>query len=345
MIDPGTALAAAAAAALLAAVLLWPDRGVVWRVSRSFRAGDRVAIEDALKHLYDGEARDVPATLHSLAGALGVSGDRAASFVERLERLDLVERADAGTYRLTPQGRSDALRVVRIHRLWERYLSEETGLDPAEWHREAERREHRTTDAQADALAARLGHPRFDPHGDPIPTAGGEIPPPPGVPLTELPVGRVAEIVHVEDEPSAVYAQLLAEGLHPGMLLRVSESDRRRVRFEADAEEHVLAPVVAANLSVSPLAEDAPMPGPFERLSGLDPGESARVVALSPACRGLERRRLLDLGIVPGTLVAAELRSAGGGPTAYRIRGALIALRREQADLVQVERGSEEAGA
>jgi DtxR family Mn-dependent transcriptional regulator len=73
-----------------------------------------------------------------------------------------------------------------------------------------------------------------------------------------------------------------------------------------------------------------------EFLSGLKPGERTRVVSLSPACRGPERRRLLDLGFVPGTLVEVEMVSPGGDPTAYRVRGTVIALRREQAGLIRV---------
>jgi DtxR family Mn-dependent transcriptional regulator len=183
-----------------------------------------------------------------------------------------------------------------------------------------------------------MGHPRYDPHGDPIPTAAGEIAPLQGRPLTELAVGELAEIIHVEDEPDAIYAQLVAEGLYPGMRVRVNESTPRRIAFEADAEEHVLAPVLAANLSVRPLPKEEEMRGPFGKLSGLAIGESARVAGLSKVVRGPERRRMLDLGLIPGTEVTAELLSAGGDPTGYRIRGALIALRREQAEQVQIER-------
>ena len=227
---------------------------------------------------------------------------------------------------------------MRIHRLWERYLSDETGYAPAVWHQKAELHEHTTTDEEAEAMASRMGHPRFDPHGDPIPTSGGEILPPQGKPLTELEPDSLGEIVHVEDEPEAIYAQLVAEGLHPGMRVRLIESTPERIRFEADATEHVLAPVLAANLSVIELTHDEEMAGPFERLSGLEPGESAKVVSISPFLRPQERRRMLDLGLIPGTEVHAEIRSPGGDPTGYRIRGAVIALRREQADQVQVER-------
>lgn len=335
MIGPLLSLTAVTAVLALAVALFWPVRGLFWRGRRLVRSSERVRIEDALKHAYDCEYRKTPCTLHSLAGALSLSGSRAATLIARLEELRLVEEA-GGAYRLTADGRSDALRVVRIHRLWERYLSDETGLDPTEWHAQADEREHSTSPQEAESLAVRMGEPRYDPHGDPIPTAEGEIAPRRGLPLSEAAVGAVAEIVHIEDEPASVYAQLVAEGLYPGMRVRLVEKTPRRVRFEGDAEEHVLAPVLAANLTVLVLDEEPADEGTFRSLSSLAPGESARVINLSALCRGLERRRLLDLGIVPGTRVEAELSSPSGDPTAFRVRGALIALRREQASLIHI---------
>jgi len=293
-------------------------------------------MEDALKHLFDSEYNDRFANLQSISGALAVSGNRAAELIARLQEQELVGLEDGG-YKLTGEGRRYALRIVRIHRLWESYLSHETGLAPTAWHEKAENLEHTTSQEEAEALSASMGHPLYDPHGDPIPTAEGDIAPPRGMALTELKVGALAEIVHIEDEPAAIYAQLLAEGLHPGMRVRINESTPQRITFEADAEEHVLAPIVAANLSVLPLPGDEEMAGPFERLSGLALGETAQVVSFSPVMRGAERRRMLDLGLIPGTEVAAEIRSPGGDPTGYRIRGAVIALRREQAEQIQIE--------
>jgi DtxR family Mn-dependent transcriptional regulator len=75
-----------------------------------------------------------------------------------------------------------------------------------------------------------------------------------------------------------------------------------------------------------------------ETLLDARPGEAVRVVGLSSSCQGAQRRRLLDLGVVRGTEVTPELVSAAGDPVAYRIRGALIALRREQASWIAVER-------
>ncbi len=321
-------------------LLLRPRKGLLWKWFQGREATERIRIEDALKHFYNFEYSRLSATVSSLAGVLQIGRDEAASLAGRLESLGLVTR-DADGIRLTADGRSYALRVIRIHRLWERFLADHTGVSESQWHHEADRKEHELTPEQADVLSAELGHPVFDPHGDPIPTPDGEMPGRRGLPLSALNPGATARIVHVEDEPDAVYAQLVAARLYPGTTVRVLEHTRDRMRIEADLQEHVLAPVVAANLSVEPIGDALDAAAPDNRLSSLAIGQEATVVDISAACRGVERRRLLDLGIVPGTLVRAELESAGGDPIAYRIRGAMIALRKDQADLIYVRSHNE----
>jgi DtxR family Mn-dependent transcriptional regulator len=144
--------------------------------------------------------------------------------------------------------------------------------------------------------------------------------------------------VHIEDEPEELYAQLVAEGISPGMFARLSENSSKRVRFWVGDEEHVLAPIVAANISVVPVPEQNVQKVPVGiPLNTLQPGEQGQVVALSPRLRGADRRRMMDLGILPGTTIDVEMTSPSGDPTAYLVRGALIALRAEQAQLIQVE--------
>jgi DtxR family Mn-dependent transcriptional regulator len=314
-----------------------PRRGLLARWRRNRVATIRVLVEDALKHIHDCEYRGTACSLQSVAGALTISADEAARVVARLEAMRLVT-STTSTLALTPEGRTYALRVIRIHRLWEHYLADETGLGETEWHQEAERREHLTTAEEANALAERMGNPGFDPHGDPIPTAAGLLPRQRGIPLTELPVGRPGRIVHIEDEPHAVYTQLVAEGLHLGMLVRLIDVESDRVRFTANHNECVLAPLHARNVSVLPLAAEEDLKGKHETLANLRPGERGVVAAISSACRGAQRRRLMDLGLVPGTHVAVELTGMGGDPAAYRVRGSVIALRRRQADQVVITR-------
>ncbi len=335
MVDPGRALLVAGAIAAAVCLLFWPKAGLVPLVLRAGRSRERERIEDALKHLYDCEYVGSPGSVQSLAGALEISTSQVAGLVAQLESRGLVRTEEAGV-RLTAQGRGYALRVIRIHRLWETYLADRTGYEEADWHLEADRREHTTSPRQVDSLVRTMGDPRFDPHGDPIPTAQGEVPARRGQPLSDLAAGTVVTVVHVEDEPEAIYAQLRAQNIHPNQRLTVLDRSPERIRIEIEGEEQVMAPVVAGNVWVTPIPKQQ-RPELVERLSSLPPGQSRIVIGISPACQGLQRRRLLDLGLVPGTEVTAVMRSPTGDPTGYRIRGAVIALRREQADLVQVE--------
>ena len=321
----------------------WPDRGLWSRIESSRQVKTRVLLEDALKHLYQTELAGRRPTLQSLAGALGVSLDRVTGVVEDLQRRHLLE-LPGSQMQLTADGRSYALNVIRAHRLWEQHLAERTGVAEDEWHRRAERQEHFISPAEADFLDAQLGHPVFDPHGDPIPTADGDMARPESVSIAAVGPNRCARIVHIEDEPDAVYAQIRAVGLCPGMIVRVLESSPQRIRLLVGGAEHVLAPVVALNIAVVPvLPAEATPASPDQSLSQLQPRERATIVRLSPLCRGPERRRLLDLGLLPGTLVTAELNSPSGNTTAYRVRGTLIALRKQQSDLIQVEKREDAA--
>jgi len=337
MVDPALALLVFVALLGLAGLLFWPRRGLVSRIARTSRLTERVLLEDALKHVYTCESIGRICTLESLAGQLEISTGRAAHLLARLAELELVDSAESGP-KLNDEGRESALRLVRTHRLWERYLADRTGVPAGEWHAEAERMEHALSAEETDALAARLGHPAWDPHGDPIPTTGGALPEIDRLTLAGATVGRTVEIVHLEDEPREIYDALLADGLGLGTRLDVVERSGRVVRVRARGREWPIAGVVARNVTVRLLSEGESADEPVETLLDLAVGDVGRVIDVSPACQGSQRRRLLDLGIVKGTEIEAELVSATGDPVAYRIRGALIALRREQADWIRIER-------
>lgn len=341
MPDPFLSLLIATAVTALGVLLFWPERGLFYRWQRARETNERVLTEDALKHIHKCQMSGRHPTVESIAGALNVTVNRAAEVLTKMEAHNLVS-IEGSKFRLTPQGRDHALHIIRAHRLWERYLADETGFAETEWHELAERREHMLSPAEADALSSQLGNPTHDTHGDPIPTASGELVSHGGKPLTAMPVDEPARIVHLEDEPQAVYAQLVAEGLHVGMTVRPTEISSQRIRFWANGDDHILAPIVAANISVVPLPEEQVVETePGAKLADLRPGEKGKVINISRACRGLERRRLMDLGIVPNTLIEAEMASPSGDPTAYRIRGALIALRSDQARLVNIARPEE----
>jgi DtxR family Mn-dependent transcriptional regulator len=340
MYDPLIALLIGVLLVAGGALVFWPEKGLFNRWQRSRRVTQRVLSEDALKHIHQTQLQGRRPTLPSIAGALQISPNRAADLLADLDQRGLLT-IEGDEPRLTPAGREAALHVIRAHRLWERHLAEDTGFAEAEWHQLAEQYEHELSPSEADALAARLGNPTHDPHGDPIPTPDGKLIEHGGRPLAMLPSGEAARIVHIEDEPEAVYAQLVAEGLYPGQWVRLLEVSPQRVRFWANGNEHVVAPIVAANIAVGPGAVEPEVEvSNDEPLHHLKTDESGTVVGISPRCRGAERRRLLDLGIVPGTVVRAEMIGSGGDPIAYRVRGALIALRREQSQFIRIVRGA-----
>ena len=299
-------------------------------------ARERILSEDALKHIYKCEQNGASATVQSVAGVLRIPVDTAATLVTKMVDRDLLH-IDGQEILLTGTGRRYALQVIRAHRLWERHLADETGYSEAEWHEQADRHEHDMTPDETEALSARLGNPTHDPHGDPIPTPEGNFRPHGGISLTRLDQGQRGQIVHLEDEPALIYAQLVAEGLYPGMEITLTEISPRRIRFMAQGEAHILAPIVAANVTVKALPRhERSEVQATKRLSDLRIGQLGQVIAISPLCRLPERNRLMDLGLVPGTLIKAEFAGPFGDPTAYRVRGALIGLRQEQAELITI---------
>jgi DtxR family Mn-dependent transcriptional regulator len=333
MNDPLTTLLIGSGIILLAVVTFLPQKGLMAKMKRTKQNTMRVLIEDALKHLYNCEYSGVSSTLNSVAGKLSISEDEAAELITKLEDMGLLTSHEE-TLQLSNEGRTYALRIIRVHRLWEKYLADETGVDETQWHHSAEEAEHKLTPADADVLAAQIGNPVFDPHGDPIPSSSGDLPTKTGKPLTDLKIGEFAGIIHIEDEPDAIYQQLVAEGLYPGMQVRMLESSKERIKFTANGEECVLAPLFAKNITVAPIKFEKAVEGKFKSLSSLKINEIGTVLGISKALRGQQRRRLMDLGIVPGTEITAEMKSASGDPTAYKIKGASIALRKNLADRI-----------
>lgn len=298
---------------------------------------DRIELEDALKHIRASEERGHRASLESLAGSLHIPRARAARVLSRMQEGELATHHQ-GSYALTAQGRDYALQLVRAHRLYETYLARRTSVPETEWHRAAHDAEHRMSREEVNALARDLGFPRFDPHGDPIPKRDGQMHLPDVVSLLDQEEGWEGRLVHVEDEPDDIYKRLVTAGFAAGMRLKVLETfpAGRRVNLEGRVIE--LSLEEAANLECASEVVEPVLEGdrPALRLSAIPPGETVVVEILTSACRGAERRRLLDLGMVPGSLVEVSFSSPFSSPRAYRVRGSLIGLRREQAEQIIV---------
>lgn len=335
---PGFALLIGIGVLLLLTWVLYPRKGLLAMLNRARLNTERVLLEDALKFLFDCEYKNKTCSLNSVAGNLHISTDKATDILARLRSMGLSEMKGDQTFELTDSGRSYALRIIRVHRIWERYLADETSVRETDWHGEADYREHQISPEAADQLAAQIGNPVYDPHGDPIPTAKGEIPAHRGQPLHQLEEGDIGRIIHIEDEPLSIYQQLVALGLYPGMQVYILDKSEHKISFAANGTECVLTPLFASSITVEELPAETPVPQKYDLLSSLQLGEEAEVLGISPNCRGAQRRRLMDLGIVPGTKVKAGIRSASGDPVGYRVLGATIALRQKQADQIFIQK-------
>lgn len=300
------------------------------------RPAERRELEDVLRALFECEHHGHPASDARVAGLTGSPRESVLRSLARASASGLAENLEDG-WALLPAGREIAVRIMRAHRLIETRLARESSVPPSRWHEVAHAAEHELTRDEVNRLADRLDNPRFDPHGDPIPTREGRIPEPEGQLLLSWRLDDTGVIAHLEDEPPALFARLVATGLFAGMRFRLVQRGAAASVLTVEGRTVTLPAELAAMVRVRALlpSEKAP-PSGAARLSDLARGASAEVVTLLPGCIGGERSRLLDLGFVPGSRIEHALQSPFNGPAAYRLRGTLIALRREQADQVLV---------
>lgn len=183
------------------------------------------SMENYLKALVHLEAHGGPVTTGAVAARVAVAPPSASAMLRRLRELGLVTGAPGHEVELSAHGRRHALRVIRRHRLVETFLAEVLDVPWDEVHAEAERLEHALSPALEDRIAARLGDPTHDPHGDPIPPRDGEHDEAWPDPLDAAPTGSRFRVERVSDRDSDALRYLDDLGVRPGVLVRVGERD------------------------------------------------------------------------------------------------------------------------
>lgn len=156
-----------------------------------------------------------------IARELGVTAPSVTGMLGKMHGQGLVRYQPYKGAELTSEGRQEALRLVRRHRLLETFMITELGFGWDEVHAEAELMEHVVSDEFTERLAAHLGQPLFDPHGDPIPRQDGTLPTAPHTPLSELQPGERFIVHRVPSQASDVLAYLQSLGIEPGSELRL----------------------------------------------------------------------------------------------------------------------------
>src|SRR3990172_2228408 len=156
-------------------------------------------VEDYLKAIYGLQEDAGKVSTNALAEKLGVSPASVTGMVKKLaeDRPRLVDYEKHHGVTLTPAGRKIALEIIRHHRLIELYLQQALGYSWDQVDAEAEKLEHVISEEFEDRIAAMLGQPEYDPHGDPIPTKEGIIAAPAGERLTDLTAGQRGRVARV----------------------------------------------------------------------------------------------------------------------------------------------------
>ncbi|MET4094842.1 metal-dependent transcriptional regulator [Arthrobacter sp. UYCu712] len=170
------------------------------------------SIEDYVKVIYSfTEWQDKPITSTQLAQRLGVANSSVSEMVRKLKDQGLVDHQPYSAITLTADGVRLALLMVRRHRLIETFLVHELGYRWDEVHDEAELLEHAVSDTFIERMAAKLGNPSRDPHGDPIPAADGTVLMPEAHRMGELDDGHTGRITRISDENPELLRYLAAE--------------------------------------------------------------------------------------------------------------------------------------
>jgi ABC-type Mn2+/Zn2+ transport system permease subunit/Mn-dependent DtxR family transcriptional regulator len=185
---PGPAMTVVATIIYIFAMLFSPEKGLVFKYFRNRKMKEKILIEDILKQtLRLGEKGTV--TVEKLSDKLGFSAATIRGKLPNLKRKGLLI-INNKILELTEEGKNQATRLVRAHRLWETYLVEKMGLTAEQIHEDAEKYEHILTDEILDEMEERLGFPAHDPHGSPIPKSSKN----PNFTLFKLGLNQLAKI-------------------------------------------------------------------------------------------------------------------------------------------------------
>jgi DtxR family Mn-dependent transcriptional regulator len=209
------------------------------------------AEENYLKAIFKiAEKEPGPVLTNALASAMGTSAASATDMLKRLSEKQLVAYEKYRGVTLTPEGDRLATTLIRKHRLWEVFLVEKLGFAWDEVHDFAEQLEHVQGDSLTNRLDDFLGHPRFDPHGDPIPDAQGRWMRRPQVRLTTLLPGQKGILTGVDDHTSSFLQYLDELGIALGVAIELLDRTAydQSATVQIAGKEYILSEKASQNL-------------------------------------------------------------------------------------------------
>jgi len=210
--------------------------------------------ENYLKAIYKiSEKKGKAASTNEISREIQISAASVTDMFKRLSEKELIDYQKHKGVKLTPKGNQIATNLVRKHRLWEVFLVEKLNFDWAEVHDIAEELEHINSDKLIDRLDKYLDHPKFDPHGDPIPDAKGNFEHRVQIPLADLEVGQKGVVVGVQEHSAAFleYLDRLNLGLGSSItVLEIFDFDQSLRVVVNEEKEFTLTAKVAINLFI-----------------------------------------------------------------------------------------------
>ena len=299
------------------------------------------------------EAKDVPVPLSQLADALSISPISVNDMCRKLQDQGLMIYKPYKGALLTEEGQRYGYYILRRHRLWEVFLVEKLGFDYDEAHEAACDLEHSTPDRVADRLDAFLSYPTVNPQGEPIPRSEGVLPTCIAVPISDLAAGQQGHVLQCQvGEP--VRVALDEQGVRPGARVHLLVTSEQSVLLQVDGAHVSLARSLAHAVLVEPIVEgaspectlqtipqpksvgEAPASVPRQvTLDTLKVGQRGVVVRIEG--QGPARRRMLDMGLVPGAEVKVVRVAPLGDPIEFQVKGYSLSLRKTEAANVTVE--------
>ena len=188
-------------------------------------SGSSQSVEDFLKAVYTLQGERDRVSTNALAEALNISAPAVTDMAQRLVEEGTVDYLKYRGVRLTDDGERVALQMLRRHRLIETYLVQDLGYQLHEIHDEAEALEHTVSDRFVEAIARKLGEPRYDPHGDPIPNLEGVMQERNLQPLSALRLRAPARIRRFIMDDPAMLQNTQERGLTMGAKLEALKRD------------------------------------------------------------------------------------------------------------------------
>lgn len=204
----------------------------------------------AIYHLSDGGSKAV--LTNELAEAMSTKAASVTDMIKKLSAKDVITYEKYYGVNITAQGKSEALLVIRKHRLWETFLVDKLGFAWDEVHEVAEQLEHINSPRLIEKLDEFLGYPKVDPHGDPIPDHKGKIKIIPQVPVDQLAIGYQGKIAAVKDSDSNLLKYLDKIGARPGVKIKVLGKEDYDESMEILIDDHrvFISKAVSQNILV-----------------------------------------------------------------------------------------------